>query len=85
MTRVSTWVTGPGLTYSQAGITEFLAKAGSVLIAHAHAEGLALVTDEASSPRSVKRVMIPDACDAVGVTSMSTFAFLRQENVRFRL
>lgn len=85
MTRVSTWVTGPGLTYTQAAITEFLSTADSVLVAHALAENQILVTEERSHPRSERRVMIPDACGAVGVTCMTTFAFLRAENVRFRL
>lgn len=85
MTQVGSWVTGPNLTYSQGAVAEFLAKADSQLVAHAHAEGLVLVTDEGTHPRSVKRVMIPDACDAVGVAHMSTFQFLRLENVRFQL
>jgi hypothetical protein len=85
MARVSTWVTGPGLAYTQAAITEFLSTADSVLVAHALAENQILVTEERSHPRSQGRVMIPDACNAVGVTPMTTFAFLRAENVRFRL
>jgi hypothetical protein len=55
------------------------------LVAQAHAEGFILVTDEGSHPASVARVMIPDACNALNVTCISTFAFLRREDVSFRL
>jgi hypothetical protein len=85
MAALSTWVTGPGLTYSQAAIQQFLALADSQLVAHAHSEVFTLVSDEGSHPLSVARVMIPDACNALNVPCISTFELLRRENVSFRL
>jgi len=53
MAALSTWVTRPSLTYSQAAIQQFLALADSQMVAHAHSEGFTLVSDEgeASSKR----------------------------------
>ncbi|UCA48532.1 DUF4411 family protein [Streptomyces sp. WA6-1-16] len=64
--------------YSAAALQEFLTDtADFYLIAYALAHGHTLVTHEQPSPDSKKRVKIPDACIAMGVTYASPFAMLR--------
>jgi hypothetical protein len=52
-----------------------------LLVAYAQVHKLILVTHEKSAPQSKKRVMIPDACKAKGVTVIDTFEMLRQTKI----
>lgn len=55
------------------------------LIAHARAHGHTVVTHELPQPNSKKRVLIPDACAAMGVEYANTFTMLRRTKARFDL
>lgn len=82
--RVSQWANAHP-RYNQAAIAEFLSVADSYLVAHAHAKGYILVTQEVSAPLSTRKIKIPDACLAVGVQAMNTFEMLRAEAPSFVL
>lgn len=70
--------------YTPAAIAEFIGNtADYYLIAYAKAHGHEIVTHEQSSPQARKRVLIPDACLAMGVTTCDTFQMLRRSNARF--
>lgn len=53
--------------YTQAALNTFANVADAYLVATASAKQMALVTYEGSNPNSKKRVMIPDACNALSV------------------
>lgn len=70
--QLAAWAHGHD-QYTNSARQEFLAGKGDLyLVAQAHAEGHTVVTSEQSRP-SKKRVMIPDACAAVGVPCMNLF------------
>ncbi|MFF1679049.1 DUF4411 family protein [Streptomyces sp. NPDC058256] len=72
--------------YTAAAISEFLTIAADFfLVAYAKAHNHTLVTHELPSPESRKRVLIPDACAAMGVTYANTFTMLRSANARLDL
>ncbi len=71
--------------YERAAIAEFLSVTDSYLVAHGHANGYVVVTQEVSAPLSRKRIKVPDACTAMGVRSISTFEMLRAEAPQFVL
>jgi len=48
-----------------------------LLIAYASARNHTVVTHERSEPNSKKRILIPDACNAVGVKTVNTFQMMR--------
>ncbi len=56
-----------GTNYNEQALYDFYQKADSYLIATAAAKGMTVVTFEGTSPSSKKRVLIPDACDKIGV------------------
>lgn len=78
MGALSHWAMSPHHGYTQAARSEFLAKADYLLVAQAHSGGHDLVTFEQPSPSSKKRVMIPDACVAMGVTWRDPFDVYRE-------
>lgn len=53
--------------YTQTALNTFANVADAYLVATAAAKQMTLVTYEGSSPNSKRRVMIPDACNALGV------------------
>ncbi|MFB9780893.1 DUF4411 family protein [Rhodococcus baikonurensis] len=55
------------------------------LVAYAAAHGHTMVTHEQSNPARRNRVMIPDACTAVGVTSIGTFEMMRRTGAKLDL
>ena len=64
--------------YTAAAISEFLGNtADYYLVAFAKAHGDTVVTHERPAPGSHKRILIPDACLAIGVPCADTFAALR--------
>ncbi|MGW5006617.1 DUF4411 family protein [Streptomyces parvulus] len=70
-------------TYTAAALTEFLTNAADFfLVAYAAAHSHTLVTHEQPRPDSRRRVLIPDACQAMGVTYANTFSMLRSTNAR---
>lgn len=52
------------------------------LIATAAARGLTVVTHEKSSPAALKRIMIPDACAAIGLACIDPWTMLEDLNLR---
>ncbi|MWA04936.1 DUF4411 family protein [Actinomadura sp. LD22] len=72
--------------YTQAAVNTFIGDtADCYLIAYAKAHGLTVVTHEQPQPTAKKRVLIPDACVAMGVTTCDTFGMLRSTNARLHL
>ena len=71
--------------YGPEAVDEFLRIADSFLVAHAQAHGRAVVTLEKPAPRSKKRILLPDACRALGVKWLSPFDMLEDEGAKFVL
>lgn len=83
MPRLSQWVLSR--SYNQAAVNEFLSIADCFLVAYAKAHQHIIVTHERPEPHSVRKVKIPDACNALGVTFTSPYAMLRSEGACFAL
>ena len=77
---VSAWANSAG--YSAGAIGTFLSVADYYLVAQALAHRYAVVTREVASG-SLKKIKIPDACIALGVTCLTPFEMLRAERARF--
>jgi len=73
MATLSAWTMDPARQYYASARSEFLSKADYFLVATAHAEGHVVVTREQRSPDSKKRILIPDACLAMGVRYSDPF------------
>jgi len=73
--RLTAWASSQAFT--EAAVTTFLGEADYFLVAFALAHGHKLVTHELSNPNARSRVMIPDACIAMGVPYCSPFAMMR--------
>jgi predicted nucleic acid-binding protein len=82
LTAVAQWAQSQP-NYTQGAIADFLAAADAVLIAHARAHDLTVVTHERSAPDSQNRIKIPDACMGLGVPCIDPFTMLDTENARF--
>lgn len=78
----STWATSQD--YDAAAVTTFLESADYYLVAHAHARGHVVVTQEVIA-NTKKKIKIPNACIGMGVKSMGIFDMLRAEKARFVL
>lgn len=85
LTRLATWATSANAGYTPAAVAEFLASADYQLVAFAAAHQHTVVTYEVSAPGSKKKIKIPDACAAMGVTCIGPYAMLRREAARFVL
>ena len=69
--------------YTMAALQEFLTNtADFFLVAYAIAHRYTLVTHEQPRPEARKRVLIPDACQAMGVTYVNTFMMLRSTKAK---
>lgn len=71
--------------FSPAAADEFLRVADFELVAFAHAHGCTVVTHERPNPLAKKRIMIPDACQEIGVPWTDPFTMLRQSRAKFTL
>jgi predicted nucleic acid-binding protein len=79
--RLTAWANSRN--YDQRAINEFTGQnADYMLIAHAMAHRFTVVTNERPSPDSRKRILIPDACAAMGVNVSDTFTMMRRCGVR---
>jgi hypothetical protein len=78
-----TWVQGQA-QYSPAAKAEFAQVADGWLAAYAQVQGLTVVTHEAPSPDSRKRVPLPNVCSAFKVNWINTFEMLRTLRVVFK-
>lgn len=82
MASLSNWTMDPSRRYTTAARAEFLNVADYFLVAAAHAGGHTVVTREQSAPDSKKRVLIPDACLAMGVPFQDPFTLYEQLALR---
>ncbi|MFB3737472.1 MAG: DUF4411 family protein [Candidatus Velamenicoccus archaeovorus] len=69
--------------FTKAVVNEFFQAADYYLVAHAHAHGHTAVTQEVYEPASTRKIKIPNACQALGVPWINTYAMLRAEGARF--
>ena len=69
LSETLSWAKSCPIGFTQAAIKDYADVADSYLVATAAAKKMILVTFEKSNPNLRNRVMIPDACDAIGVTS----------------
>jgi len=74
MAKLSAWTMDPARQYLPAARSDFLSKADYFLVAAAHAGGHVVVTREQPAPDAKKRILIPDACLAMGVAYSDPFA-----------
>ncbi len=74
MAQLSAWTMDPARPYFQAARSDFLSKADYFLVAAAHAGNHVLVTREQPAPEAKKRILIPDACLAMGVAYSDPFS-----------
>lgn len=81
--QLTAWANAQAFT--PAAVTTFLSEADYFLVAYALAHGHTVVTHEQSNPAAKSRVMIPDACIAMGVPFCSPFAMLRSHGTTFVL
>lgn len=70
--------------YEPAAMNLFMQVADSYLVAHALMHRHVVVTHE-KPDNSLKRIKIPNACVALGVTCVTPFEMLRRERARFVL
>lgn len=77
------WINEAARPYIPAAVSGFFEVADSSLVAQAHARGHEIVTFEKPSPQARKRVLIPDVCDALGVSYCDGFTMYRQLGLRF--
>jgi Domain of unknown function (DUF4411) len=72
--------------FKPSAIAEFTGNnADYLLVAYAREHQHVVVTHERSRPNARGRVLIPDACIAMGVTTSDTFQMLRQTGARLDL
>jgi len=72
--------------FSQAALADFTGNnADYLLIAYAREHQHTVVTHERSQPNARARVLIPDACLAMGVSTTDTFHMLRQTGAQLDL
>ncbi|PPF27757.1 DUF4411 domain-containing protein [Rathayibacter tritici] len=83
LTELAQWASDG--TFTQAAIDEFLSVADYYLVAHAAAHGHTVVTHEGYQANARKRILIPNACRALGVPYCTTFTRLRDRDVRLAL
>ncbi|WP_309132620.1 DUF4411 family protein [Brevibacterium sp.] len=73
-------------SYTDAALAGFTGNnADYLLVAHARGHDFTVVTHERSKPLARKRVLIPDACQAMNVKTLDTFEMLRRTEARFDL
>lgn len=81
---LSAWATS--CDFTSAALANFNGNnADYLLVAYAHEHQHTVVTHERSQPRAKKRILIPDACAAMNVTTADTFHMLRQTNMKLDL
>ena len=78
------WVQSNPVSFSQSAKTGFVNVADSYLVATAAAKDMVLVTYEKSNPLRRNRVMIPDACNAIGVRTCDLNTALRELGVQIK-
>lgn len=83
-TDLTTWAYSRSFT--QAALAQFTSdNADYLLIAYAREHQYVVVTHEQSHPDARRRVLIPDACTAMGVSTVDTFQMLRETGAKLDL
>lgn len=77
--EVQQWAAGQAFTESAK--LDFATVADAFLVAMAKAKGMTMVTLEKSNPLRKNRVMIPDACEAIGARCLDLNDALRELGV----
>jgi hypothetical protein len=77
MAELAAWATDASRQYRQEAVDEFLDSADLKLVAHGMVSGAVVVTRERPAPESRKKVKIPDACNAFGVSWQDPFSAYR--------
>lgn len=72
--ELASWADHPERLFKQSAVDEFMASADLRLASQACAIDATVVTRETSDPACKKRVKLPDAARAVGVTCVQPFA-----------
>lgn len=83
LTELSSWAIGAN--YKPSAVEEFLRVADYYLVAYAAAHGHTVVTHEEPQESAKKRILIPNACLAMGVPYCNTFNMLRDRTVKLGL
>lgn len=83
MAQLTAWVDSPERGYRQAAREEFLRIADYYLVAQAHAGKHTVVTSELPAPESKRRILIPDACNAMNVAYKEPFWVYKRLGLRF--
>lgn len=83
-TEVVNWAVSKG-QYKQHAIDEFLRAeaADAWLIAFAKQNNVTVVTHESSSPKSQKRILIPDVCNDFQIPYCNTIQMMRELGEQF--
>lgn len=76
------WARNCPVNFSQAAISGYVNVADSYLVATAAANDMTLVTFEKGNPQRRNRVMIPDACNAIGARCCDLNTALRELGIR---
>ena len=76
------WANVCPIGFTQAAISDYARVADSYLVATAAAKEMTLVTFEKSNPQRRSRVMIPDACNAIGARCCDLNTALRELGVK---
>lgn len=71
--RLAAWAAHPDRPFKQAAVDEFMDSADLRLAAQAYSMGATVATRETSDPGCKKRVKLPDAASAVGVSCVQPF------------
>lgn len=79
--EVMTWAASQA-QFTDAAKDEFARVADGWLVAYGKAKNCIVVTQEQFSPDVRRRVLIPNACNGVGVEYLDTFEMLRRLGVR---
>ena len=80
--EVMSWVQAQD-QFSDAAKADFATGADGWLVAYAKSTGCIVVTHEVLNPNIIRKVPIPNVCEAFGVDYHDTFKMLRQLGVRF--
>lgn len=78
LSETISWAMHSPIGYTQSAINDYVEVADSSLVATAAAKDMVLVTFEKSNPQRRNRIMIPDACNAIGVRCCNLNSALRE-------
>ena len=81
-TEVMGWATRHS-RYRDEAKTKFASGADGWLVAHGMATGKTVITNEESSPKSLNKIKLPDACHAFSVHCDNTFSMLHRLGAQY--